>query len=113
MHSGFTLQPKLKGLIHPNTSWIDVLIMLLVLENSVKQPTYRMKGFATMPKLWLELLDKFKKKRKMVLQRVLALNKEGVLKAHHCWKETKAHHEQVERASTSLSAIQALPQALR
>jgi hypothetical protein len=36
------------------------LIMLLVHENLVKQPTHRMKGFATLAKLWLELSNDLK-----------------------------------------------------
>jgi hypothetical protein len=34
--------------------------MLLVLENLVKQQTYRIKGFATMPMLWLKLSNELK-----------------------------------------------------
>jgi hypothetical protein len=36
------------------------LIMLPVLENLVKQPRHRMKGFATLTKLWLELSNELK-----------------------------------------------------
>jgi hypothetical protein len=36
------------------------LIMLPVPENLVKQPTHRMKGFATLATLWLELSDELK-----------------------------------------------------
>ena len=45
------------------------LIMLSVLENLVKQPTHRMKGFATLAKLWLELSDDLKEQRKVVVKR--------------------------------------------
>jgi hypothetical protein len=89
------------------------LIMLLVHENLVKQPTHRMKGFATLAKLWLELSDDLKEQRKVVVERTFQLDNEGVLKAHRYWKEAQAYHEQAQRASTSSSAIQAPIQTLK
>jgi hypothetical protein len=87
--------------------------MLPVLENLVKQPTHGMKGFATLAKLWLELSDDLKDQRNVVVERALQLDNEGVLKAHHYWKEVQAYHEQAQRASTSSSAVQAPTQTLR
>jgi hypothetical protein len=89
------------------------LIMLPVHENLVKQPTHRMKGFATLAKLWLELSDDLKEQRKVVVERTFQLDNEGVLKAHRYWKEAQAYHEQAQRASTSSSAIQAPIQTLK
>jgi hypothetical protein len=89
------------------------LIMLPVLENLVKQPTHGMKGFATLAKLWLELSYDLKDQRKVVVERALQLDSEGVLKAHRYWKEAQAYHEQAQRASTSSSAVQVPTQTMR
>jgi hypothetical protein len=79
--------------------------MLLVPKNLVKQPTIRMKGFATLAKLWLELSDELKDQRKVVVERALQLVNEGVLKAHRYWKEVEVYHEQAKRATTSSSTV--------
>jgi hypothetical protein len=76
------------------------LIILPMPENLVKQPTHGMKGFATLAKLWLELSDDLKDHRKVVVERALQLDNEGVLKAHRYWKEAQAYHEQAQRANT-------------
>jgi hypothetical protein len=54
-----------------------------------------MKGFATLAKLCLELSDDLKEQRKVVVERALQLDNEGVFKAHRYWKEAQAYHEQV------------------
>jgi hypothetical protein len=54
-----------------------------------------------------------KEQRKLVVERALALDQEGILKVHRYWKEVEAYHEEAERATTSSSTVQALAQALR
>jgi hypothetical protein len=48
-----------------------------------------------------------------MVERALQLDNEGVLKAHHYWKEAQAYHEQAQRATTSSLAVQAPTQTLR
>jgi hypothetical protein len=59
------------------------LIMLPILENLVKQPAHGIKGFATLTKLWLELSNELKDQRKVVVERAVQLDNEGILRAHH------------------------------
>jgi hypothetical protein len=72
-----------------------------------------MKGFATLAKLWLELSDEIKDQRKVVVERALQLDNEGILSVHRYWKEAEAYHEQTKRANTSSSAVHAPTQTLR
>jgi hypothetical protein len=55
-----------------------------------------MNGFALLAKLWVELSEKLKEQRKMVVQRALMLDQDSVSKAHCYWKEAQAYHKQAE-----------------
>jgi hypothetical protein len=94
LHGGCTSQPKLGGLEHLNSSRIDD--WLSVLKTLIKQSTHRMNGFALLAKLWVELSEKLKEQRKMVVQRALMLDQDSVSKAHCYWKEAQAYHKQAE-----------------